>query len=112
VLSERTFHLVGAAELARMKSSAWLINTSRGPICDEDALAEACAAGTIAGAGLDAFGTEPLPAGHPFRTLRNVVATPHIGYVSDNVYGTFYRHIAEAVTGYLDGKPVRVVTRG
>ena len=109
VLSERTRHLVGAAELRLMKPTAWLINTSRGPICDEAALADACAKGIIAGAALDAFGIEPLPAGHPFRTLDNVLATPHIGYVSQNVYSEFYRHIAENVTAFLDGKPVRVI---
>ena len=109
VLSERTRHLVGPVELAAMKRTAWLVNTSRGPICDEEALATACAAGTIAGAALDAFGVEPLPADHPFRTLANVIATPHIGYVSHNVYRVFYRHIAEAVSGYLDGSPVRVI---
>ncbi len=112
VLSERTRHLVGAAELAMMKPTAWLINTSRGPICDEDALARACAAGTIAGAGLDAFGIEPLPAGHPFRTLDNVLATPHVGYVSENVYDVFYRHIAENIRAYLDGAPTRVIVGG
>ncbi len=112
VLSERTHHLVGATELAMMKPTAWLINTSRGPICDEDALAQACAAGTIAGAGLDAFGIEPLPAGHPFRTLDNVLATPHVGYVSENVYDVFYRHIAENIRAYLDGTPIRVIVGG
>jgi phosphoglycerate dehydrogenase-like enzyme len=110
VLSERTHHLVGERELALMKPTAILVNTSRGPICDEDALARACAAGTIAAAGLDAFGVEPLPAGHPFRTLPNVVATPHIGYVSENVYGIFFRHIVEDVAAFLDGHPIRVVT--
>jgi len=109
VLSDRTRHLIGEAELSAMKPTAWLINTSRGPICDEDALARACTAGTIAGAGLDAFGVEPLPARHPFRTLPNVIATPHIGYVSDNVYAVFYRHIAENLTAFLDGAPLRVI---
>jgi phosphoglycerate dehydrogenase-like enzyme len=109
VLSERTRHLVGAAELALMRPTAILVNTSRGPICDEDALARACAEGRIAGAGLDAFGVEPLPADHPFRTLPNVVATPHIGYVSERVYGIFFRHIVEDIAGWLDGQPVRVV---
>ncbi len=112
VLSERTRSLVGAAELAQMKPTAWLINSSRGPICDEVALAEACAAHTIAGAGLDAYGIEPLPAGHPFRTLDNVLATPHIGYVSHNVYDGFYRDIAEDISAYLEGKPIRVVVGG
>ena len=110
VLSDRTRALVGTAELARMKPSAWLINTSRGPICDEEALAAACQAGTIAGAALDAYGVEPLPADHRFRTLDNVVATPHVGYVSHNVYTTFYRHIAEDLSAYLDGHPVRIIT--
>lgn len=109
VLSDRTRGLVGAAELASMKPTAWLVNTSRGPICDEGALARACADGVIAGAALDAYGVEPLPAGHPFRTLPNVLATPHIGYVSNDVYAAFHRHIAEDVTAFLDGAPVRVI---
>lgn len=109
VLSERTRSLLDAAAFAAMKPSAWLINTSRGPICDEDALAAACAQRTIAGAGLDAFGVEPLPADHPFRTLPNVICTPHIGYVSEQVYDVFYRHIAEDITAFLDGTPQRVI---
>ncbi|MFN0027053.1 MAG: D-2-hydroxyacid dehydrogenase family protein, partial [Acidimicrobiales bacterium] len=109
VLSERTRGLIGAAELTVMKPTAWLINTSRGPICDEDALATACARGVIAGAALDAFGTEPLPPGHPFRTLPNVLASPHIGYVSHNVYDVFYRQIAEDLVAYLNGSPLRVL---
>lgn len=110
VLSDRTRGLIGAAELAAMKPTAWLINTSRGPICDERALAEACRTGTIAGAALDAYGTEPLPLDDPFRTLPNVLASPHIGYVSQDVYGIFYRDIAEDCRAYLDGAPVRVIT--
>lgn len=110
VLSERTRGLVGEAELAWMKPDSILVNTSRGPICDEDALARACAAGTIGAAGLDAFGVEPLPLDHPFRHLPNVIPTPHIGYVSQDVYGTFFRHIVEDIAGFLDGAPVRVVT--
>lgn len=110
VLSERTRSLVGAAELAAMKPGAWLINTSRGPICDEDALADACHRGSIAGAALDAYATEPLPADHPFRRLPNVLASPHIGYVSAAVYEGFYRDIAEDCRAYLDGAPVRVIT--
>jgi phosphoglycerate dehydrogenase-like enzyme len=109
VLSERTRSLVGAAELALMSPTAILVNTSRGPICDEEALARACAEGRIAAAGLDAFEVEPLPADHPFRTLPNVVATPHIGYVSERVYGIFFRHIVEDIAAWLDGRPVRVV---
>jgi phosphoglycerate dehydrogenase-like enzyme len=109
VLSERTRGLLGAADFDAMKSTAWLVNTSRGPICDEDALARACAEHRIGGAALDAYTTEPLPSGHPFRTLDNVIATPHIGYVSDDVYGIFYRHIAEDLRAFLDGAPVRVI---
>ena len=109
VLSERTRGLIGERELAMMKRSAYLINTSRGPICDEDALARACAERWIAGAGLDAFGLEPLPADHPFRALDNVIATPHIGYVSDAVYRIFFREVVEDITAFLDGQPVRVV---
>lgn len=110
VLSERTRSLVGEAELRLMKPTAILVNTSRGPICDEAALARACAEGWIGAAGLDAYGTEPLPAGHPFRTLGNVVATPHIGYVSENVYRGFFTDIVEDIAAYLDGSPVRLVT--
>ena len=109
VLSERTRSLVGESELRSMKPSAFLVNTSRGPICDEDALARACAEGWIAGAGLDAYGVEPLPADHPFRHLPNVVATPHIGYVSERVYRIFHRDIVEDIAAWLDGAPVRVV---
>ncbi len=110
VLSDRTRSLVGEAELRAMKPTAWLINTSRGPIADEEALALACAEGWIAGAGLDAYGIEPLPAGHPFRTLPNVLPSPHIGYVSENVYRLFFADIVEDVTAFLDGSPVRVIT--
>jgi phosphoglycerate dehydrogenase-like enzyme len=90
VLSRRTTGLVGAAELALMKPTARLINTSRGPIVDEAALIEALQARRIAGAALDVFDAEPLPADHPFRTLENVLATPHIGYVTEELYRTFY----------------------
>ena len=110
VLSERTRGLVGAAKLALMKPDAILVNTSRGPICDEDAAARACAAGSVGAAGLDAFGVEPLPADHPFRSLARVIPTPHIGCVSQDVYGTFFRHIVQDIAGFLDGTPVRVVT--
>jgi phosphoglycerate dehydrogenase-like enzyme len=108
-LSDRTRGIVGAAELAAMKPSAYLVNTSRGPIVDEDALAAALAAGTIAGAGLDTFGTEPLPAGHPFRTLPNVIATPHVGYVSERCYQIFWREIVEDVAAWASGEPIRPV---
>ncbi len=109
-LSERTRGLVGAAQLARMRPDAWLVNTSRGPICDEDALVAACREGTIAGAALDVFGTEPLPAEHPFRTLPNVLATPHVGYVTEDVYRRWYAEALEDVLAFLDDAPLRVLT--
>jgi phosphoglycerate dehydrogenase-like enzyme len=109
VLSDRTRHVVGAEELRRMRPTAFLVNTSRGPIVDEDALAAALAAGTIAGAGLDVFGTEPLPPDHPFRTLPNVIATPHVGYVTERCYEIFYRDIVEDVAAYVRGEPIRLV---
>jgi phosphoglycerate dehydrogenase-like enzyme len=102
VLSERSRGLVGAAELALMKPTALLINTSRGPIIDESALVDAVRSRRIAGAGLDVFDTEPLPADHPLRSLDTVVATPHIGYVADRVYRTFYGETAANVARWLD----------
>src|SRR5712675_1729567 len=90
VLSSRTRGLVGAAELERMKPTAWLINASRGPIVDEQALISALRNKQIAGAAIDVFDTEPLPASHPFRTLDNVLTTPHIGYVSAGLYKMFF----------------------
>jgi phosphoglycerate dehydrogenase-like enzyme len=102
ILSRRTRGLVGAAEFALMKSASWLINTSRGPIVDEGALVHALATGAIAGAALDVFGMEPLPVGHPFRTLDNVLATPHIGYVAEDLYRTFYGDAAASIAAWLD----------
>lgn len=101
VLSERSRGSVGAAELALMKPTALLVNTSRGPIVDESALIDALRSQRIAGAGLDVFDTEPLPAGHPLRTLGGVVATPHIGYVADRVYRTFYGEAADKIGRWL-----------
>jgi len=92
VLSNRTRGLVGAAELARMKPTARLVNTSRGPIVDEQ----------IAGAAIDVFEVEPLPPDHPFRTLDNVLATPHIGYVSEGLYKTFYEDTVSNIQTWLD----------
>ena len=109
VLSERTRGLIGARELGLMKSTAYLINTSRGPIVDERALIAALQQGKIAGAGLDVFDEEPLPAAHPFRTLENVVATPHLGYVSDDTYRIFYGQALEDVIAWMSGKPMRVL---
>jgi phosphoglycerate dehydrogenase-like enzyme len=109
VLSDRTHHLVGAPELALMKPTAVLVNTSRGPIIDDDALIDALERGAIAGAGLDAFAVEPLPADHPYRRLTNVVATPHIGYVTNDCYRIFYDQIVEDIAAFLAGQPIRVI---
>jgi phosphoglycerate dehydrogenase-like enzyme len=102
VLSRRTAGLVGAAELALMKPTAWLINTSRGPIVDQAALIEVLEARRIAGAALDVFDVEPLPGDHPFRTLDNVLATPHIGYVTEELYRTFYGDAAASIAAWLE----------
>jgi phosphoglycerate dehydrogenase-like enzyme len=109
VLSERTRHLVGARELGLMKPSAILVNTSRGPIVDELALADALRDGVIRGAGIDVFGIEPLPGDHPFRTLDNIVTTPHLGYVTEGCYEVFFRDIVEDIAAWLDGAPIRTV---
>jgi len=109
VLSERTRGLVGARELGLMKRSAYLVNTSRGPIVDEAALIRALGDGTIAGAGLDVFDEEPLPRDHPFRRLPNIVITPHLGYVTEETYRMFYGHAVEDIKAHLDGTPLRVL---
>jgi phosphoglycerate dehydrogenase-like enzyme len=101
-LSERSRGLVGAAELSSMKKTALLVNTSRGPIVDEGALIDALRSRSIAGAALDVFDTEPLPADHPLRTLPNVLATPHIGYVADRPYRIFFRDAAAAIAEWLE----------
>jgi phosphoglycerate dehydrogenase-like enzyme len=106
VLSSRTRGLVGAAQLARMKSTAWLINSSRGPIVDEAALISALQSRQIAGAAVDVFETEPLPASHPFRKLENILATPHIGYVSRDLYATFYGDSVANIRKWLDAQTV------
>jgi phosphoglycerate dehydrogenase-like enzyme len=110
VLSDRSRGLVGANELALMKESAYLINTSRGPIVDEAALIAALRAKRIAGAGLDVFDVEPLPLDHPFRKLDNVVLTPHLGYVTEQNYRAYFAGMVEDIRGFLDGKPVRVLS--
>ncbi|MDT5351211.1 MAG: hypothetical protein QOH91_4498 [Mycobacterium sp.] len=102
VLSERTRGLVSVADIAAMKPTAWLVNTSRGPIVDEEALISALRSQSIAGAALDVFDTEPLPAGHALRTLPNVLATPHIGYVAEDLYRTFYGDAAASIEKWLD----------
>jgi phosphoglycerate dehydrogenase-like enzyme len=107
VLSERTRALVGAAQFATMKPTAWLVNTSRGPIVEECALLDALTTQSIAGAALDVFGTEPLPADHLLRTLPNALVTPHIGYVAEGLYRTFYRDAAADIAGWLDSQEGR-----
>jgi len=92
-----------------MKRSAYLVNTSRGPIVDEAALIRALGDGTIAGAGLDVFDEEPLPRDHPFRRLPNIVITPHLGYVTEETYRIFYGQTVEDIKAYLDGTPLRVL---
>ena len=102
VLSNRSRGLIGAAELQLMKPTARLINTSRGPIVDEQALIESLRARTFAGAAIDVFEIEPLPADHPFRTLENVLATPHIGYVGEDLYRIFYGDAARTIATWLE----------
>lgn len=102
VLSERSRHTVAERELKLMKPSAFLVNTSRGPLVDEKALLAALQSGSIAGAALDVFDTEPLPAEHPFRNLPNVLATSHIGYVTKETYKVFYQDTVKAIRGWLD----------
>jgi phosphoglycerate dehydrogenase-like enzyme len=102
VLSSRTRGVVGAPELALMKPTARLINSSRGPIVDQAALIKALQARMIAGAAVDVFDTEPLPADHPFRTLDNLLATPHIGYVTEELYRTFYGDAAASIAAWLE----------
>ncbi len=102
VLSDRTRGLVGSSELGRMKPTARLINASRGPIVDERALIGALKNRQIAGAAVDVFDIEPLPPSHPFRTLDNVLATPHIGYVSHGLYKTFYEDTVSNLRKWLD----------
>ncbi|HEV2057510.1 MAG TPA: D-2-hydroxyacid dehydrogenase family protein [Methylomirabilota bacterium] len=109
VLGERTRGLIGARELGLMKRSAYLVNTSRGPIVDEAALIRALQDGTIAGAGLDVFDEEPLPPDHPFRRLRNTAITPHLGYVTEETYRVFYGQALEDINAYLGGAPLRVL---
>ena len=104
VLSGRTRGLVGAAELALMKPSARLVNTSRGPIVVEADLIAALTTGKIAGAAIDVFDQEPLPLDHPFRALPNLLATPHIGYVSRGLYGRFYQDTVENIRRWLNGQ--------
>ena len=108
-LSERSRGLITAADLGRMKKSAYLINTARAPIVDQAALLKVLQDRKIAGAGLDVFEVEPLPLDHPYRKLDNVVLTPHLGYVSEQNYRKYFPDIVEDIRAFLDGKPVRVI---
>ncbi|SNS79909.1 Lactate dehydrogenase [Geodermatophilus pulveris] len=109
VLSERTRGLVGPDELARMRPTAILVNTSRGPVVDEAALLAALHEGRIAGAGLDVYDREPLPADSPLRSAPRTVLTPHLGYVTRDTYAVFYGEAVEDVAAFLRGDPVRVL---
>ena len=108
-LSDRSRGLITAADLGRMKPTAYLINTARAPIVDQAALLKVLQEKKIAGAGLDVFDVEPLPLDHPYRKLDNVVLTPHLGYVSEQTYRKFFPDIVEDIRAFLDGKPVRVI---
>jgi len=109
-LSPRSVGLVGAAELALMKPSAYLVNTSRGPIVDGAALLSALRSGSIAGAGLDVYDVEPLPLSDPLRAAPNVVLTPHLGYVTEEAYQVFYGDAAGDIVAFAKGSPVRVLS--
>jgi phosphoglycerate dehydrogenase-like enzyme len=111
VLNEKSRGLIGARELALMKPTAFLVNTSRGPIVDENALVEALENKTIAGAALDVFDVEPLPKDHRLRRVERLIATPHIGYVTEGTYRVFFHDIVEDIEAWLKGAPVRVITK-
>lgn len=109
VLSDRSRNTIGADDLALMKRTAFLVNTSRGPLVNQDALIAALNAGGIAGAGLDVFDIEPLPAGHPILAAPNTVLTPHLGYVTEQNYRTYYKDAVAIIEAYLAGAPIRVI---
>ena len=109
VLSDRTRGLIGGDELDRMPPTAYLVNTSRGPIVEEPALVEALRTRSIAGAALDVFDQEPLPPEHPLLRLDNVVLTPHVGYVTRETYAIFFVEVVEDILAFLGGSPVRVL---
>jgi phosphoglycerate dehydrogenase-like enzyme len=109
VLSQRSRGMVGASELAMMKPTSILVNTSRGPIVDEGALVDGLRRHVISCAALDVYEREPLPADHPLRSLDNALLTPHIGYVSQQLYSVFYRDAVEDIAAFIAGSPVRVI---
>ncbi|XAZ22661.1 D-2-hydroxyacid dehydrogenase family protein [Sinorhizobium sp. B11] len=108
-LNAETTGIIGKRELSLMKPGAILLNTSRGPLVDEQSLIAALESGHLGGAGLDVFDAEPLPTNHAFRRLANVVATPHLGYVTEETYRIFYGDAVEDIAGWIDGKPLRVL---
>jgi D-3-phosphoglycerate dehydrogenase len=107
VLSDRSRGLVGAADLARMKPTSYLVNTARGPIVDEAALLETLKARKIAGAAVDVFSVEPLPVDHPFRKLDNLVLTPHLGYATQETFRAHYSQMIEGIEAWFKGEPIR-----
>ncbi len=107
VLSPRTKGIIGATELGLMKPTAYFVNTSRGPLVDESALIETLRGQAIAGAALDVYDIEPLPTGHPFRSLERLLTTPHIGFVTQETYKVFYRDTVENIFAWLSGTPTR-----
>jgi phosphoglycerate dehydrogenase-like enzyme len=109
VLSDRSRGIIGAADLAQMKPTAYIVNTSRGPLIDQDALIAALKAGTIAGAGIDVFDIEPLPKDHPILSAPNTVLTPHLGYVTQQNYRAYYEGTVDAVLAFNAGAPVKVI---
>jgi phosphoglycerate dehydrogenase-like enzyme len=108
-LSDASRGLIAAADLALMKPTAYLVNTSRGPIVDEAALIDALRANRIAGAALDVYDVEPLPADHPLRSLRNTLLLPHIGYVTTDNYRVWFGQVVEDILAWTAGSPVRVL---
>ena len=111
VSNAATRGIVGAAEIGAMKRTAYLVNTSRGPLIDESALVSALRERRIAGAGLDVFWTEPLPRDHPVRRLDNVVLTPHVGYVVDENLTMFYVNALKNIRNWIAGEPLTPIAR-
>ncbi|MGH8872240.1 MAG: D-2-hydroxyacid dehydrogenase family protein [Acidimicrobiia bacterium] len=109
-LSDRTRGLIGQGELSSMRPTAYLVNTSRGPIVDEAALLTAVRTGVISGAALDVYDQEPLPQDHPFRYEPGILATPHVGYVTRESYQVFYEGAIEAIEAWRDGSPIRLIS--
>ncbi|WP_158747505.1 D-2-hydroxyacid dehydrogenase family protein [Acidisphaera sp. L21] len=109
VLSDRSRGIIGAPDLALMKPTAWLVNTSRGPLVDEAALIDVLERKAIAGAALDVYDVEPLPVDNVLRTLGNVVASPHVGFVTSKTYAIFFKDTVENLVAWMDGSPIRVM---